>query len=283
MISLFMSAQHRFGVRAGINYSRFSGDLEVNESYSFASGFHFGFNYTYQFTPTIGLRAELLYLQKGTKRYFKDDNAFNVIIPADPGVTRFVEEGKVDFFVNYSHTHFSIPLTAQFQLTPKIEVFGGFSIDMLFGPVGAGIMYFESASRSDQIKYELNYDHNYRKDVPGGLPNGNFGQAQFTSLIINGEPEDIIRIRGAYYDNTQAELDDLGYKFNFFNASVQAGFNVFLNKGFYVGLRGELGLMDVTNNKMDFSLKEVDAEGALIPRADRDVTQNISLSFGFRF
>lgn len=279
--TLMLSAQHRFGVRAGINYSRFSGELEINESYSFASGFHFGFNYTYQFTPVIGLRAELLYLQKGTKRDFEDDNAFNVVIPIS--TPRFVEEGKVDFFINYSHTYFSIPITAMIQVTPKLELFGGVSVDMMFGPAGAGTMYFESIDRPDQIRYEIQYDHNYKKDQAGGLPNALFSNPQFTSLIINGEAEDIVRIRGAYFDNTAAELQQLGKKFNFWNSSVILGFNVFVNRGFYIGLRGELGLTDVTNDRMDFSLKELDGENNLIPRADRDITQNLSLSFGFRF
>lgn len=60
-----ISAQS-FGIRAGLNYTSFSGPLEegVNEKYSISDGFHFGVNYAYKFADDFSLKGELLYTDR---------------------------------------------------------------------------------------------------------------------------------------------------------------------------------------------------------------------------
>jgi len=96
-----MSAQHKFGIRAGLNYSKFSGELETNEAYDFNTGFHFGFNYTYQLNTTIGFRTELLYTQRGSKQSIQDDAIYNVIRAIDG--TTLVESLVVPLLIYCLH------------------------------------------------------------------------------------------------------------------------------------------------------------------------------------
>jgi len=280
-LSVSLSAQHRFGVRAGLNYGSLSGELEANENYELVGGFHFGFNYTYQFSPEFGLRGELLYTQRGARQKFRNEDAFHLVAPFTGEAERFYEPGLVDLSLRHTHSYLSIPATVQFQMNERLEIFGGVSLDMLFSPSAGGTMYFLSSENPDDIEYELRLDYNYRRNRAGEIPFGTTGQ--ITSLFVNDERADIFRVRGAYYDFTEAELEERGKRFKFLNASVVLGLNYFLNKGFYVGLRGELGLLDMTNDRMDFSLKDLNDDGEMLERADKDVFRNVALSFGFRF
>ena len=274
-----MSAQHKFGIRAGLNYSKFSGELETNEAYDFNTGFHFGFNYTYQLNTTIGFRTELLYTQRGSKQSIQDDAIYNVIRAIDG--TTLVEIGNVDYNIGLSLSYFSIPFTVQVKVANKFEIFGGASIDLLFAPTGGGTTVFQSRDRPDQIRYTLRHDHNYRTDLARGI--ADFTQNEVSSQILNGNTTNINTVLGAYYYYTADELEAQGKRFRFFDTNLILGFNYFINSGFFLGLRAEYGLFDLTNNQIDPSLREINADGSFIFREDKDNSRSLSLSFGFRF
>lgn len=69
LLSVFVGSSQSFGIRAGLNYTKFSGPLEqgVNETNSLSNGFHFGVNYAYKFADRLSVKGELLYTQIGTK------------------------------------------------------------------------------------------------------------------------------------------------------------------------------------------------------------------------
>ena len=119
-IAVPLTAQHKVGVRAGLNYSNFKGDTETGETYGLSNGFHFGINYTYEFTDVFGLRGELLYIQRGTKQDFLSDDVYNIIKPLNSA--QFVEIGTVDMKSEISIAYLSIPITGHFQLHRKFEV-----------------------------------------------------------------------------------------------------------------------------------------------------------------
>lgn len=283
-----LEAQHRFGVRAGLNNFKFSGELELNESYGFATGFHFGINYTYQFTPQIGLRAELLYTQRGTKHTLFDEDGVDFYVKPLDTKEPFVDFGSADFKMGITNNYFSIPITGQFQLTDKFEVFGGVSIDMMVAPTGGGTYRYQSITQPDNLFFEITYDHQYRKNEAGGFPSslttgGFVGQVTTSSQIIEGEPTNIATLTGAYYNFTADEIEERGKRFNFFDAHAIFGINYFISSGFYIGLRGEYGLTDITNDMMDVSLREINDDATFNYRSDNDRSMGLSLSFGFRF
>lgn len=269
-------AQHKVGVRAGLNYSKLNGPLETGEEYKIGSGFHFGINYTYQFNSVFGLRGELLYIQRGTKQDFRGENVYNIIRPLN--ADRFVEYGTVDIKSEISNAYLSIPITAQFQLTRKIELFGGVSMDFLIGPSGRGLLDFTSDERPLDIFYKQSFDAKYGSDLAGQY--NTFIQDVIT-ILVDGDRVQLPKVVGAYYNFTEEQKT--GKRFNGVDASLIVGGNYFINPGFYLGLRLEYGLMDITNNDMDYSLRELNNDETYIFRDDKDTSINIAVSFGFRF
>jgi len=276
-----LTAQNKIGVRAGLNYSTIKADeLEKGENYEVGGGFHFGINYTYMIQPKFGIRAELLYLQRGANYTFIDstDGVYNVIKPLSPSVPTFIEIGTKDENIAISNGYISIPVTAQFQLNKKWEIFGGASIDFLLNPTGRGQVRFKSLSRPEDIEYQQSYQFRYRGDEPGEIP---LFANQVTTIIIDEQPQNLIRTQTAYYKLTQEQK--VGNKFNVLDMHLLFGVNYFLNNGFYIGVRGQLGVLDLTNDEMDFSVRELDENNDYITRTDKDLSRSLSISFGFRF
>ncbi len=279
-----LNAQHKIGVRTGINYSNFiGGELEQGETYSYSNGFHFGINYTYQVTPSFGVRGELLYLQRGTKYNFTDtdEGVYNLIQPRfGASFPSFFENGHTILNIKISNGYISLPVTAQFQLTEKWEVFGGLSLDLLLNPTGRGTLDFTSTVNPDDIFFIQSLDHQYRSDDAGDV---SFIASREESIwiLVAGQAEEIIRTQSAYYKLTEDQKD--GNKFKLFDSHAIFGFNYFINSGFYVGVRGHYGLRDITNDKLDFSVRELDASNGYIIRNDRDRSISFGASVGFRF
>ncbi len=269
-------AQHKIGVRAGLNYSKFIGELEQGESYGVSGGFHFGINYTYELNDIIGFRGELLYIQRGSKQDFYSENNYQII--KSPTIEKFVEFGEVDLNLELSNAYFAIPLTVQVQLNRKIELFGGMSIDFLVGPSGRGKLDFTSNSRMDDIFFVQSYDHKYGSDRAGEF---NTFISESISIIVDGDKVSIPKVVGAYYNFDEAQKT--GKRFKSLDAHIILGGNYFINTGFYIGARLEYGLADITNNAMDFSLTDLDGDENFIFREDRDRSVSLSVSFGFKF
>ena len=271
-------AQHKIGLRAGLNRSIISAEnLEEGEDYSSRGGFHFGVNYTYQVAPRFGIRGELLFTQRGSKFTYSDDNSYTAITPIDRTITPFFDFGQTEVELELSNGYLSVPITAQFQITPKIELFGGASVDFLLNPTGRGTLDYVSNNKPDDIFFLKSYDHSYRTDTLGQIPFG----AMTTAILVNSTRTDLIRTESAYLNLQEGDKD--GTKFNFVDAHVIVGANYFINNGFYIGLRYEYGLFDITNTGADFTLEFLDENENYIRREDSDFSRAFSLSIGFRF
>jgi len=277
-LALPVFGQHKVGVRAGLNYSKFNGPLEVNESYGVSNGFHFGINYTYILPSNVGFRAELLYIQRGTKQSYNGETYY-IIRPISGNVGEFVEEGMLDYNIDISTAYLSIPLTVQWKFNRRFEVFAGASLDFLVGPSGKGRADFTSTLRDDEILFIQSHDHSYGSDEAGEY--NSFLNTNIT-ILVDGEPVIIPKVVGAYY-NFSASEREMGDRLNSFNAHILGGLNYFINSSFYIGARYEYGLLDMTNDAVDYSLGELDEDDNYIFRSDTDKPYSISVSFGFRF
>lgn len=274
-------AQHRVGVRAGLNYSKFNGPLEVNETYNITGGFHFGINYTYEFNSKFGLRGELLYTQRGTEQKYLDGNSYYIINPISAHST-FVDYGEVNYNLKISNAYVSFPFTAQYRLSKKFEVFGGASLDFVVGPTGRGKVQFTSNTDAN-ITFTESFDHRYNSDVAGQY-NTLIAFDNNVQVFINDEIVTLPRIIGAYYNfPAPPEDEEIPSRINSFDANLIGGVNYYINSGFYLGARIEYGLLDTTNGAVDKSFKALDANGNFIFRDDVDKSFNIAVSFGFKF
>lgn len=279
-----LAAQHKIGVRAGLNYSTWQGgELEVGEEIGVSSGFHFGVNYTYQFSPILGLRGELQYIQRGATYDFVDslENTYLYIKPAPnsngtTGAAPFFAYGKKNINLDVSQGYLSFPITVHYQPFKKLEFFGGASVELLLNPTGRGTVEFNHP----EFFFRQSYDHKYRAQDAGEVDF--FSATQRVKIAIDGQEEELYRTVSAYYDLNEADLEN-GRKYNLFDSNLIFGFNYFINSGFYLGVRAEYGLLDLSNDNLDFSARELNTDESYIKRSDSDRSRSASVSFGFRF
>jgi len=273
-----MSAQ-TFGVRAGLNYSKFLGPTEqapnVNEQNNFATGFHFGLTYAYDFTDLFSLRSELVYIQNGTDYQYDGDSYY---IIRDANKTTF-EKGEVEYDLTISNAYISIPIMANYRINSKWEVFGGPYVNMMIGPTARGKLRFESYNRPEDITFRQSLDFRYNNknlnEITGSSPTAQ----DIIGVRVDGDIVQLPRFAGAY--TRQGERN--GNRFNFLDVGLTAGAHYFLNKGFFVGFQVDYGFLDLTNNDVDFSLKDLNPDNSFQFSDDKDTHLGIHASFGFRF
>jgi hypothetical protein len=275
---VFVSAQDfHFGIRAGLSYSKFMGPSEANviEDFNLNNGFHFGVVGMIELNNYFSLGAEVLYNQLGTKYYYEGESYYRMNV------------GEVDFLrdnlkltLDISNSYINVPILLHIQPIKKLEFIVGGYMGFLVYPVAGGKYEFGNQFR----QYP---EYNYYSDKSGSVPLG----AQYDVLNVKiTQPdgsEDIVQIfktPGAYYQYSQDQFNDsTGKYFNWFDFGLTGGVQYFINSSLYAGVRAEYGLLDITNEKLDRSLQDVDPEGDFILRDDKDTNINFQVSLGFRF
>jgi hypothetical protein len=270
-----LSQSQSVGVRAGVNFSKFSGPLEATEKYGFSNGFHFGINYGYKFTKKLMLRAEVVYSQAGSKQTF-DGDSYYIIYKND--FSNLFEKGRSTVNLDISNAYINLPLVAAYQLIPKIEIYGGFATNFLINPTANGTLRFESKTRPLDITFRQSLGYNYYTDVSGGTSGLAAGSRPIT-ILVDGERTTIPKYAGAYYQ----DISKPDSRFKVFDLTAVAGVNYFFNSGFYAGARLNYGLTDVTNQSVDRSLVQFNDNSTAVYRNDRDINFDLEFSLGFRF
>jgi hypothetical protein len=275
--TLMMS--QRFGIRAGLNYNKFSGPVEVGEKFSLTNGFHFGFNYAYKLSDIIAVRGEIVYTQTGTNYDFEGSSYYKV--PLSSGLdlvpNAFIyEKGQTKMNLKVSNAYISLPITMTVDIK-KFELCVGIYGSALILPRGSGTVRFTSDAHPDSLFFKQSFVHNYNKDIAGGST-GLVGPAVFVGDAV----VPIARDAGAYYNYLKSELNGTLYKG--YDFGLTGGVSYFINKGLYAGLRFDYGLVDLTNNKVDVSRKSYD-ESINRFKFSNDFDRNFGfqVSFGFRF
>lgn len=271
---------YKIGVRSGLNFSTFLGPKEsvINEKFGFSGGFHFGLNFTYYINPKIGFRGEFLYIQNGSKTSFNGPSYFLIRLPNS--LTPLIELGNRDQSLNISNAYVSFPITAQVQLNKKWEVFGGAYVSLLVGPTAGGKVDFISFENDEGIFFEQSLQYSYGSDNAQDFPPDVTIVQEFITILVDDERVNIPRRTGAYYDFSEEVTDNY---INPVDAGLIFGVNYFLNRSFYVGMRAEYGLLDITQNSLDRSFEKVNDDGSFIFRDDADKHFGLQASFGFRF
>ncbi len=272
--SIVWSQGSKFGVRAGVDFSKFLGTLEEGEAYNFSNGFHFGINYTYYVTDYFGFGGEVIYQQKGTKRSFNGDGFYPIHKPGEDNYT-FVD-GNLDMSIDISNAYVSLPLTVSLKPFSKLEWFAGVSPNFLILPIGAGAQTFVSRDDPDRLFFDQTLTYQYYEDE-----NEDFLPSTFNPAVYCGD--DVVNIQGtagAYYHFDAAAAQEKMFKW--FDLTALTGLNFYYNKSLYLGARVEYGLIDLTNQKVDYSLAERNGN-SFIFRNDKDVHFGIQASIGFKF
>lgn len=263
------------GFKAGLNFSTFSAaDVEVDndgnqlESFDNTTGFHVAATFAYAFTDLVGVKADLMYTQRGVSRRFEGPSYFyNYDVASGEGILNTGQLVRQQSAVN---SYIDIPVMAYYRLGP-LEIAGGASAGFLVSSNGTGSAQYTNTIFGDQ-EVIFSYENNYFRDEAG------LGSVVIrgTDPVIPGGPV-LPSVVGAYYNNDSDEP-----LYNRLDFGLVAELNFFLNNGLFVGVRYQHGLSDVTDATNDQQLY-LPSGDELVNRDDKDFNRSVQASVGFRF
>ncbi|MCB0558282.1 MAG: PorT family protein [Lewinellaceae bacterium] len=266
------------GFRAGINFATISGPLEVSDSgndleeYKMSTGFHVGATANLKFNDYFGLRAELLYSQKGAD-YNYNGQSFWILYTEDD--QPIYATGSRTTSLSITNSYIDIPFMAVGRLG-RVELSGGFNLGILVSSRGSGELTFSGQTDSgfDVDPFTVALDFSYFDDT--------FRRTDIDDVEIRDIGGKTVVIPKTLTTNFQ-ELEGKQNLFNTLDLGLIGGLAFYLNQGLYVGLRVNYGLSDLTKTEQDPSRKELDDTNNLIFREDKDHNLTLQASVGFSF
>lgn len=280
MLTLHVSGQSDlfgFGFRAGLSYAKIDGPSELGmngeklEINKMTSGFHIGMTLNLKVTDIMGLRAELIYSQRGNDYTYEGPSYFVL----GPGTLQSATiMGTRKQTINVANSYIDIPLTAYYKIG-YFEIFGGLNTGVLIGSSAGGEIAFEGTSPNGNpmAPFEIGLDYNYKKDEAGA------GSEATNDVNVDGRIYKVPQFIGAYYEFPTKEKS----LYETLDFGLTAGIAYFLNDGLFLSVRYLHGLGDMDSNFYDRSLQSLDSNGNLIPRADVNKSKSWQFSVGFSF
>lgn len=272
-----MNAQElSYGFRVGLNVSSLQGDTEPGENYSTNTGFHVGGGVRFEITDLFGIRTEVVFTQKGTKRTFEGVDAPFYFRGADN--EKILTNGNKNISLNIANAYLDIPIMAYGKIGEKLEIYGGGYASFLVGSTASGELIYSNGKVEGNNNIidpiNLTLDYNYGRQDAGELLDG----IDNISIEVGGETLEIPNTLSAYYDLDSKE----GKPYKVFDAGLSGGAAFFLNGGLYFSATATYGLIDVTNSDLDFSYAEVEGLD-FKTRDDKDNNLSFQFSLGFSF
>ena len=271
----FLKAQElSYGFRVGLNVSSLTGDTETGESFSNNTGFHVGGGVRFEITDLFGIRSELVFTQKGTKKTFSGNDA-PFVFRGPNG--KILTNGNKTISLNISNAYLEIPIMAYGKIGNKLEVFGGGYFGFLVGSTASGELVYENAVDANNNAIDplnLTLDYNYNRQDAGEL----IDDVDNITLQVGSETVEIPNTLSAYYDLDTKD----GKPYKVFDAGLSAGAAYFLNGGLYFSAIAHYGLIDATNTELDFSNTEITGFD-FNTRDDKDKNLSFQFSLGFSF
>ena len=266
------------GFRAGLNFISFEADAEMDsdgmtlEEFKRTTGFHVGATFAFEITDLVGLKADLMYSQKGGEVLYEGPSYLFLYTP-DGQAERI--QGSLQSERDVLNSYIDIPVVAYYRLGP-LELEGGLSAGLLVNSRASGSAAYSNTFDSQgrglgTIVY--NYDFNYSDEVTGRDAVLEFADA--------GGLANVPAVVNAYYNSTDSR--PLYRRLDF---GLVGGVSFFLNNGLYVGARYLLGLTDTTRGENDqrlFSDPNTVAGELEYNTDDKDYNRVIQASVGFRF
>ncbi len=278
-----MAQEFGYGFKAGLNSNSFKSDSETdangNELEEFTSneGFHVGAIFTWKATDLMGLRGELVFIQKGGRRNFEGPSYLNLTSTTGNLVAT---TGTRKQRINTTTSYLDIPVSGYFKPLEWLEIYAGVNVSFLVSASVFGELSYSNGKTAngagtdpDPISYEI--DGNYINDDPGEAV---FANPPKSVRIGSGTLVEIPSSAGVYYEFDE----DRGNLFKTFDFGTFVGISIYLNRGLFVSGRLNYGLMDITKQNADVSLVSQD-NGKFITRNDDDRTFSLQVSIGFSF
>lgn len=263
-----------YGFKAGLNFSTFSGDLEQNssgeelETFKLSRGFHFGPIFNLKLTDVLGLRAEVLYSQKGLDYAYEGQSYWLFYPTSGDDVYHIGGTRKTRMFISNGYLDIPIMAVARFG---RVEVSVGANVAFLLSSKGIGEVTYSSTNID---AFTVSLDYNFRKDTPT-IEAGDDSQ----NVSVSGKDIPVPVNSGAYYG--AFGMDDGLY--NSLDVGLNAGLSFYLSKGLFLGFRLNYGLLDATKEAQDVSFEKLSLNDSFIKRNDIDKNISLQASVGFSF
>lgn len=278
LLTCSLSAQEfHGGFRAGLNFVSFDGPREMGmggqnyETFNTTTGFHVGATFALAFTDLIGVKADLMYSQKGGEILFEGPSYFYLYANRDDQQGDIIF-GDVNSEYGIVNSYIDIPLVAYYRLG-SLEIEGGVTAGFLVSSRVTGGSTYNTPTFGVENDIIFSIDGNYLSDPSGGA---GVISADGTMLSTGATAPGVI---SAFYNSNK---DDALYRRLDFG--LVAGVSYFLNSGLYLGVRYQYGLTDVTKGENDLRLTDEDGlEGREFNTDDEDFSRSIQASVGFRF
>ncbi|MEL7220590.1 MAG: outer membrane beta-barrel protein [Bacteroidota bacterium] len=270
-----LTAQGEFsgGFKAGLNFNNIDGPTEEGETFSSNTGFHIGATFFYSITDLFGLKAELMYSQKGTQYGYEGPSYFT-FYTATTG-TPIYAEGPRRSDISVANSYIDFPVLVYYRIG-KFELEAGANAGILVGSSGSGGITFSgnTAAGSPVEEFTTGVDFGYYSNERGLDALLNSSGITLNTLAAL-QPESI----NAYYEVTDSDAN----KYKTIDFGLNAGIAFFMNKGLYLGFRANMGLTDITNEEQDISPVALAPGNIYITRDDQDTNFSLQASVGFRF
>lgn len=243
---------------------------ESLEDFKSNTGFHIGAAFKLAFTDYFGLRAELLYSQKGTAYSYQGPSYWIFTNNTNPVYT----VGTRNTTISINNSYLDLPLMAYVRVG-RIELSGGVNASVLLGSSGTGDLTYSGGttlSGASLDPFSLALDYNYFGDKYRG-----FNTYENHVIPVGNTTLEVPKNIGAYWEGADNGAD----LFRRTDFGVNAGVSFFMNKGLYLGFRANFGLTDVTKTEQDISRYKLNPDNSYIFREDIDKNLSFQASIGF--
>lgn len=270
----FAQGEFSGGFKAGLNFNNIDGPTETaDEVFESNTGFHIGASFVYSFTDLIGVKAELMYSQKGTQ-YTYDGPSYFTFYTTNTG-TPIYATGNRNSDISISNSYIDIPVLLYYKVG-RLEFEAGVNAGFLIGSSGSGGITFSGTTQAGTPvpRFTTGVDYGYINGERG------VDAIQGSSTItLNTLQAFLPSSIDAYYEGADNDKN----KYKTVDFGWNAGVAFFLNEGLFVGVRGNFGLSDITNEEQDLSPVSLAPGNRYQTRDDEDRNVSIQASVGFRF
>lgn len=276
-ISQAGAQEFSYGIKAGLSFSNILGEKETDangtalESGGFVTGFHAGVIFNIGLVEDkFGVSPELLYSLKGGKYRYEGEG----YLPLSTSNGTLEELGLRRDVVSVSHSYIDIPVLIFYRPIENLKFSAGPNIAFLAGSTGSGETQFTWSDLANQEQTAiLALDYNYYRDEPGEAAAETTETMEVDAGFTTVEHPSAI---GAYYFDTE----DRGSFFKALDVGLNFDVTGFLTPGISLTARVNYGLLDISNNKHDFSKQ---APLSTVPRSDKDSNLSLQVALGFNF
>lgn len=290
----------KFGLRAGASFASMFGPQEANvaEEYKTTVRLSAGGTVRFALHERFGLAAEVIFVQKGAFYGATSTNSF-LKLPA------YATEQPIIYGYNQTNGQYLKRDDINFRKRTSLNIVNGYIEvpimfyyeainDVLQFDLGIGVGFLIDSKARGTIKFGENSV--FENPIP---KSGEFIEMDLDYKMIQdkiGAAYDT-RSRSAKIDGTTRfyplgpssyyftdETDKKGQNiFNTVDLTLQVGASYYFTPGLRLGARFGYSLIDITNERYDYSERDVNADGSFIKRDDFDGNIGVQVFVGLQF